>query len=256
MRQLPALRTSTARCRGLCVRLPSALLLTLLTAASVPALAEEAAQPTISVSATGTAHVAPDMAVLNLAVQREAKTARKALDANNMAMAEVLAAMRKAGIADRDLQTSNFNIQPRYHYPKSSSGGQRPLRIVGYVVHNGLTVRVRKLVELGAILDQSVSLGVNSGGAVTFTTDKPEPIIEQARKSAVERAIAKARTLTAAAGVKLGRILEISESSRRTPQPRPMARMESAMARDQAVPIASGENSYSVSVNVRWALIQ
>ena len=148
--------------------------------------ASEQKPGTIAVSATGSATVAPDMAILNLTVQREGETAREALSANNTAMADVLKAMRDAGIEDRDIQTSNFNIQPRYVYPKPQKKGQPlPPRIVGYIVYNSLTVRVRDLKILGNILDQSVSLGVNSGGNISFTTDKPGPVIEIARKNAL-----------------------------------------------------------------------
>ena len=229
-----------------------------LTLSSLAASAQEAAQnpAVISVSATGSATVVPDMARLDLTVQRQAKTARAALDANNDAMAAVLAEMRQQGIEDRDLQTANFSIQPQYHYPKSSSGGHKAPKLTGYIVNNSLTVWIRDLSKLGSILDKSVSLGVNSGGGISFTTDKPAPVIEQARKNAVASAIAKAKTLTEAAGVKLGHILEISETNRQPPRPRAMARMETAMAADAAVPIAAGENSYSVTVNIRWALDQ
>ena len=238
----------------------AALAVAAVAAAAAPSIAaaQEAVEKpaVISVSATGSATVVPDMARLDLSVQRQAKTARAALDANNEAMAAVLAEMKQQGIADRDLQTSNFNIQPQYHYPKSSSGGHKAPKLTGYIVSNSLTVRIRDLAMLGSILDKSVSLGVNSGGGITFTTDKPEPVIEQARKNAVASAIAKARTLTEAAGVNLGRILEISETNRQPPRPRAMARMETAMAADAAVPIAAGENSYSVTVNIRWELNQ
>ncbi|MCJ8309592.1 MAG: SIMPL domain-containing protein [Rhizobiaceae bacterium] len=229
-----------------------------ITLAPLAATAQETAQnpAVISVSATGSASVVPDMARLDLTVQRQAKTARAALDANNKAMAAVLAEMKQQGIEERDLQTSNFSIQPQYDYPKSSSGGRKAPKLIGYSVSNSLTVRIRDLSRLGSILDKSVSLGVNSGGGITFTTDKPAPVIEQARKNAVASAIAKARTLTEAAGVSLGRILEISETNRQPPRPRAMARMETAMAADAAVPVAAGENSYSVTVNIRWALDQ
>lgn len=219
--------------------------------------AEEPKPGVIAVSATGSAMVAPDMAILDLSVQKEGKTAREALDANNAAMSEVLAALKSNGIAERDLQTSNFNIQPRYFYPKSSNN-QPPKQpqIVGYIVSNSLTVRIRDLSGVGKILDTSVSLGVNNGGNIRFSTENPEPTIEAARKSAMAKAIAKAKTLTEAAGVGLGRIVEISEQNRGRPVVRSMARMESAMASDRAVPIASGENSYSVTVNVRWEITQ
>lgn len=212
--------------------------------------------PTISVSATGTAEIAPDMAVIDLSVLREAETAREALDANTAAMAEVLAAMQEEGIADRDLQTSNFSIQPIVVYPRSTNGRQDPPRITGYRVVNALTVRVRDLDRVGAILDLSVSLGVNQGGGISFTNDDPSEAITRARTEAMQAAIAKATTLTEAAGIGLGAILSISEHS---DQPRPiaMARAEMAMASDSApVPIAAGENTYRVTVNVSFELDQ
>ena len=228
-----------------------------LTMLSAFAAAGEQKPGTIAVSATGNASVVPDMAILNLSVQREGETARKALDANTAAMASVLKAMRDAGIEDRDLQTSSFNIQPRYFYPKpSKTGEQKPPRIIGYLVNNSLTVRIRKLEDVGSILDRSVTLGVNSGGHVTFTTDNPDPIIERARKDAMSRALIKARVLTNAAGIDLGRILEISEQNRQPPRPVAMARMAKAEMSNDAVPIASGENSYTITVHVRWELQQ
>lgn len=232
----------------------------LATAATIPAFAQDQAPKpgVISVSATGKADVAPDMAILNLSVMREAETARAALDANTQAMAAVLADMKAEGIDERDLQTSNFNINPRYFYPKrQKDGAQEPPKIVGYVVINALTVRVRDLGKLGTILDRSVTLGVNSGGNVRFANDDPAAAIEQARKKAMENAVAKATTLTEAAGVGLARITQISEQNRGVPRPQPMAMARAKMADEAApVPIAAGENSYSVTVNVIWEIAQ
>ncbi|XHC16436.1 SIMPL domain-containing protein [Oceaniradius stylonematis] len=231
---------------------------TALTAAAGHAIAaDNDITPQITVSATGTADIAPDMAVIGLTVLREAETAREALDANTEAMAEILAAMRAEGIAERDLQTSNFNIQPRYVYPEPKDGIRPAPRIVGYQVSNSLTVRVRDLDRLGAILDQSVTLGVNQGGGISFTNDDPSAAITEARTKAMKAAISKAGTLTEAAGIGLGRILSISEQSSE-PRPMPVARaamME--MAADAApVPVAAGENTYRVSVNVTFELAQ
>ncbi|MCL4106155.1 UNVERIFIED_CONTAM: hypothetical protein GTU68_058461 [Idotea baltica] len=197
------------------------------------------------------------MALVALTVTREAKTARMALDANSKAMAEVLTAMQESGVAEKDLQTSNFSIQPKYHYPKrnSNSDNNAPT-IVGYTVRNSLTVRVRELKNVGAILDQSVSLGVNEGGNITFTNNDPSAALAQARSLAVEDAIAKAETLAAAANVEVGNIQEMSEYG--SPQrPAPMAKMRMASAQyDEAVPVASGENSYRVSVSVSFDIKQ
>jgi len=213
--------------------------------------------PQVVVSGQGSAEMAPDMALLQLTVMREAGTARAALDANSAAMAEVIAALRKQGIEERDLQTTGFSIQPKYVYPSPKSQGEdRTPRIVGYTVRNGLGVRVRDLKQLGAIIDQSVSLGVNEGGNIQFTNDDPAAAIELARERAVKNAMAKARTLAVAAGVKLGRVLEISEQSYR-PAPAPMVQAEMMMAKAaDAVPVAAGESSYQVSVHMSYALEQ
>lgn len=218
----------------------------------------DAPEPTISVSGEGEASVAPDMALVSLTVTREGKTAREALSANNRAMEEVLSAMRKRGIEDRDLQTSNFSIQPRYTQPPRSASGERPApKIDGYTVRNGLTVRVRKLDDLGEILDQSVSLGVNEGGGVQFANADPSMAIEQARVSAVKDAMARAQTLAMAAGVRTGRVLTLSEHSYQ-PRPAPMMRAASfaEAAGADAVPMAAGENSYRVSVQMSFAIEQ
>jgi uncharacterized protein len=213
-------------------------------------------QAVIKVSGEGRATTAPDMAILQLSVVKDAKTAREALDANNRAMAEVLAALRQEGIADRDLQTSGFSINPQYHYPQSNDGGNRPPELVGYQVVNGVVVRVRDLARFGEILDKSVSLGVNQGGGIEFTNDKPEEVITEARKAAVADAITKARVLAEAAGVSLGRLIELSEQPPRPEPPIPLARMAKESAAADQVPIATGENAYSVTVNVTFAIDQ
>jgi len=213
--------------------------------------------PRIVVTGQGRSDIAPDMAVLSLMVTREADTARAALDSNSSAINDVIAALQSEGVAERDIQTSNFSIQPRYSRPGPGSSNHRePPRIVGYTVRNGLTVRVRDIAALGAILDKSVTLGVNEGGNILFTNKDPSAAIEQARVMAVKDAIAKAHTLADAAGVKTGRVLEISEQSA-NPRPMPLARVEMAMVRSaDSVPVAAGENSYKVTVHVSIAIDQ
>ncbi len=214
-------------------------------------------RPRILVTGQGSADLAPDMAVLDLSVMREAETARAALDANSAAMNDVLAAMRAEGIESRDLQTSGFSIQPKYIYPAPNSTGNREApRIVGYTVRNSLTVRVRDIGKVGRILDRSVTLGVNEGGNISFTNADPSAAVTEARINAMQDAIAKAATLAEAAGVKTGAILEISEQMY-SPRPAPIARAEMSMARSaDAVPVAAGENSYRVTVNVSFAIDQ
>ncbi|MCP4384896.1 MAG: SIMPL domain-containing protein [Hyphomicrobiales bacterium] len=223
----------------------------------VPAIASDAEKPgLVSVTGEGTAHLVPDMAVISLTVMRQEKTARAALDANNSAMAQVLASMKADGIESRDLQTSGFSINPQYFYPKND--GTKPVQptITGYTVSNTLTVRIRDLDSLGSILDKSVTLGVNQGGQIIFTNDDPSAAISEARVAAVKDAVAKATTLVGAAGVSLGRITQMSEQHSR-PQPMPIVRAEMMrQAADASVPVAEGENQYRVNVNVSFEINQ
>jgi uncharacterized protein YggE len=221
------------------------------------AAADEKPAPRITVVGEGETAASPDMAILSLSVLREADTARAALDADNKAMAAVIDAMKKAGIADRDLQTSGLSIDPRYSTVKHDSKPQEEPKIIGYRVVNTLTVRVRDLDRLGAVIDSSVSLGVNQGGGITFTNDDMSKPMQEARKHAMEDAIARARTLTEAAGVKTGKIIEISEQSYR-PMPRPMAMKARsfAAAPEDAVPVQAGENTYHATVTVTFEIEQ
>lgn len=225
--------------------------LALAAAFAFPALSASAAEPLpprIVVTGEGEKAVAPDMALLSLAVMREAKTAREALSANNDAMAAVIAAMKAAGIEDRDLQTAGIQISPRYDYTQKPDGTQEG-RLVAYQVTNTLSVRIRDLDKAGEILDKSVSLGVNQGGGISFTNDDPSAALSEARKLAVKDAMDKARTLAEAAGVSLGKVIEISDQTF-APRPMPMAAKVRAFEADSAVPLQAGENTYSVQVNV------
>ena len=165
--------------------------------------------------------------------------------------------MKAEGIKARDLQTSGFSIQPKYIYPSPKSSGKRePPQIVGYTVRNSLSVRIRDVGMVGQILDKSVTLGVNEGGNIMFTNADPSAVITQARIEAMKDAMSKATTLAHAARVKTGKLLEISEQSY-APRPMPMARAEMSMARSaDSVPVASGENTYKVTVNVTYAIDQ
>ncbi|SCB57274.1 hypothetical protein GA0061105_102263 [Rhizobium aethiopicum] len=233
-------------------------LLALPLGSAAPLLAQEAKprEAVISVTGDGESAVAPDMAVVNLAVVKQAKTAREALDENNKAMNEVLKALKDGGIAERDLQTSGFSIQPQYNYPQPVDGQQQQPQLIGYQTINSVTIRLRDLSKLGQVIDQSVTLGINQGGDIQFTNDKPEAALEEARKNAVAEAVKKAKTLSEAAGVKLGRILEINEN---VPRPLPQPAYRATMMKEAdaaAVPVQGGENNYTVSVTVTFAIEQ
>lgn len=218
---------------------------------AIASAADSAKQPRIVVTGEGEAAIAPDMAILSLSVMREAKTAREALDANNDAMAAVIAAMKGFEVADRDLQTAGIQINPRYNYTNKPDGSQEA-ELVAYQVTNTLSVRVRDLGKTGEILDKAVSLGVNQGGGITFTNENPAATVTEARKKAVADAIAKAKTLADAAGVSVGRVLEITDQAI-APSPMPITAKSFDMARE-SVPVQAGENSYNVQVNVTFEL--
>ncbi|MGE0503163.1 MAG: SIMPL domain-containing protein [Rhizobiaceae bacterium] len=227
------------------IALAVSLALPVIASAQVPPPA-----PRVMVTGEGEAAVRPDLAMISLTVMREAATAREALTANNDAMAAVIAAMKASGVAERDLQTAGIQINPRYSYDNKPDGTQ-VATLVAYQVSNTISIRVRDLSRTGEIIDQAVSLGVNQGGSIVFSTEDPSAILTEARKRAVADAIEKARTLAEAAGVSLGKVVEISELAySRDPQPY----LAKAIPEDAAVPVESGENSYRVQVNVTFEL--
>lgn len=219
--------------------------------------ADEKQTSVISLTGTGSVSIPPDMAIVSFGVVKEATTARAALDENNKAMTSILKAMEENGIKKKDLQTSGFNIQPKYFYPKRKSNGEQPApKITGYRVSNNLTIRIREIEKAGEILDLSVTLGINSGGNIQFTNSDTTAVLKEARIKAVKDALEKARTLAQAAGVELGNILNISENSSR-PRPIAIAQARSlSVQEDASVPIASGENSYRVTVQMSWEISQ
>jgi uncharacterized protein YggE len=218
---------------------------------AVASAADSPPPPRIVVSGEGQSTVAPDLALLTLSVMREAKTARAALDANNDAMAAVIAAMKSAGIKDRDLQTAGIQINPRYNYTNKPDGSQEA-ELVAYQVTNTLSVRIRDIDKTGEILDKAVSLGVNQGGGISFSNEDPKAAVTEARKKAVADAMAKAKTLAEAAGVSIGRVLEITDQNI-APAPMPI-NAKAFDAAGAAVPVQAGENAYAVQVTVTFEL--
>lgn len=233
--------------RRIATFIPFALLASL----SLPALAG-----TISVEGRGEVLAAPDMAQINSGVTTQGASAREALDANTAAMADLIAELKAAGIEARDIQTSGFSVNPNYVYSdeRDENGYSLPPRINGYQVNNTVTVTVRKLDDLGAILDKSVTIGANTINGVSFAVADPSELYNEARRSAFADARAKAELYAEAANVTLDDIVSISETQGfNNPQPYPMyARAELASA--QSVPVEAGEMAFAINVNVQWEL--
>jgi hypothetical protein len=218
--------------------------------------AHSPAGPVIAVEGTGEVQSAPDVAFVDAGVTTNGTTAGDALAANTKAMTALVATLKAEGIDAKDIQTSQFSLNPQYVYPdKDSSGNTPPPRIVGYQVQNGVSVEVRKIPDLGGILDKIVSVGANTINNVGFSVDDPGKLLVEARKAAFADARSKAQTYAAAAGEELGDIISIDESQAVPQMPRPMmAKTMMAVAAPAPVPVEAGQLSYDVNVSVRWAL--
>lgn len=219
----------------------------LLAVPAAPVLADDAPR-TISVSGSGEVTAGPDTALVTAGVLTEAGDARTALAENNKAVAAVFGELKKIGIAERDMQTRNFNVSPRYDRPERGE----PNRIVGYQVSNQVAVRVRDLDKLGPLLDRLIGAGANQMNGIQFYVDRSDALMDEARRKAVADAKRKAEILASEAGTKIKRVISISENGMRSPQPV----MFRAMAADKAesVPVASGEQTISATVSVTYEI--
>lgn len=217
---------------------------------ALPAHAQEGkdAPRTITITGEGETSAAPDIAYIDTGVVTEGKTAAEALAANTKAMESVFAGLKDAGVEDKDMQTSQFSVYPVYEQQEPQKYPSTP-KIGGYRVQNQLTVIVRDLAQLGSILDKVVTLGSNQMNGIRFSIDKPEPLLDEARKGAVKDALRKAKLYAGAAGVSLGAIVSISENGVSRPQPMYMKSM-AAMERDASVPVAAGEQTLTASVTL------
>jgi len=213
---------------------------------AAPALAQTVPPPAISVTGEATVQVAPDQAQIDGGVANDARTAREASDANNAAMGKVLLALKGAGIDEKDFQTSRLSLQPQYAPNRSG-----PSPIVGYRAANRVTIRVRDVSKVANIIDVLVGAGANDIGGINFMVSQASKLLDEAREQAISDARRKAQIYARAAGVTLGEPLAISEQS--LPSPIFRGKVAAGMVAATA-PIAQGEETLSVTVNVSWAI--
>jgi uncharacterized protein YggE len=229
----------------------------LLALAAVPAVAgaQPVAVQTISgtrldVVATGEATRVPDIAIISAGVITRASTASQALQQNAQQMQRVVAALRRAGVAERDIQTSSINLHPDYRHRDN----EQPV-VTGYNASNQVTVRFRDIAQSGKILDALVAEGANQINGPQLTIDKPEAALDEARRNAVAVARARAQLYAQATGKRVGRILAISEGGGGFPRPDIMVtarQMErGGMADTKIVP---GEQTLSATIQVTFEL--
>jgi uncharacterized protein YggE len=217
-------------------------------AAQEPQVQVPAVQGTLlSVSAEGASEGRPDMATINLGVTSEGQTAQAAMQENARRMTALTQALRRAGVAERDIQTSNVSVYPQQQYQE----GQPP-RITGYQANNTVTAKVRNINNTGRVIDAAVAAGGNTVHGVAFSYQDAEAQLDTARRDAVREARRRADLYAEALGMRVHRIVAVSEGAGFTP-PIPV-RMERMAASDVSTPISPGEIETRVSVSVTFEL--
>jgi hypothetical protein len=193
----------------------------------------------------GSVHVAPDYAQIRGGVTTKGKTVKEATDANSKVMAAITAALLNAGVAQTDIKTAQFSIQPAYAPPQP----QAEPKLVGYSVSNQITVTVRALGKVSDTLDRMVDAGATDIGNVSFLHSDPAKALDQAREAAVADARRKAELYAHAAGFTLGRVAWLTEDTGTMPPvPMPMFRAQASMT--APVPISAGEDTLRVQITI------
>jgi uncharacterized protein YggE len=253
--------------------------LSLLTAVAAPAFAQTPTAQVaplgpnstlLSITAEGQSRRTPDLAIFSAGVVTQADTAGAAISANAARMNQVVAALKRAGVADRDIQTSSLSLQPRYSNPELEAQlraretrsayipPQQPItpKIVGYEARNTVQVRVRRIADMGRIIDTLIAQGANEVNGPSFTLDEPRAALDEARAEAMATARQRAQLYARAAGMRVVRILTISESGGYYPVQQAMFRtMDAAGAPPPPPsPVAPGELTLGVNLSVQFEL--
>jgi uncharacterized protein len=221
---------------------------------AVAAQAVQAPMPAIAgtrleVSATGEATRVPDLAIISAGVVTRQTTATAAIQENAARMERVLSALRRAGIGERDVQTSSINLNPEYRYQEN-----RAPQLVGYTASNQVSIRFRDIRNTGKILDALVAEGANQINGPTLTIDKPEAALDEARLKALANGRARADVYARALGRRVARIVSISESGGSYPVPPPMPMMMEARAQNADSKILPGEQKLQVTLSIVFDL--
>ena len=219
-----------------------------------PAIAATGTLLTVSVEGKSTR--TPDMAVFNAGVVSEGKTASEALAVNATAMTKVIATLKKAGIADKDIQTSQINLNPVYGQPVIGPNGQmtQEPRIIGYQANNSLTVRSRDIKGFGKVLDALVASGANQVSGPAFQMSDPSSAMDEARTAAMKSARARAELYAKAAGLRVVRVISISEGGGYSPPQPVYAMAKSSDASEASTPISAGQVEAQVTLTVQFEL--
>jgi uncharacterized protein YggE len=206
--------------------------------------------PRISVHGTGIVSAKPDMATVQVGVQIQNTSLEAAQSEATGKANDLIAQIKAAGIDEKDIATSQFNVEPLMDY----RDGQAP-RVTGFRVTHMLSVKIRDLGKAGEIIDNLVSSGANTVYGLSFGFSNPDALMNQAREQAVKDARARADQLATLSGVSLGQVILIEDGGSNTP-PMPVAMPAADMrqAGGGAVPIQAGQQDVQVQVNVVYAI--
>ncbi|WP_312346373.1 SIMPL domain-containing protein [Stenotrophomonas acidaminiphila] len=204
----------------------------------------------LNISAQAEARRVPDVATLSAGVVTQAADGNTAMRENAVQMDKVMAAIRAAGIAERDIQTSGVNLNPQYRYADNEAP-----KITGYQASNTVSLKVRDITRLGKVLDSLAAQGANQINGPSFEIDQPEPVYDEARLAALKKAQARAEVYAKSLGLRVRRIVSISEgSSGGFRPPMPMMAMARAGKAEMDTAVAPGETTLSVNLDVVFEL--
>lgn len=205
----------------------------------------------LDLSVTGEVTRVPDLAIINAGVVTHSPTAAGAIADNAAKMSGVIAALRGAGIADADIQTSAIGLSPQYRYPQNE-----PPQLTGYSASNQLTIKFRDIRNSGKILDALVAQGVNQISGPDLTLEHPEEALDEARAKAVAIGRARAELYARSLGLHVARVVSVSESSEYAPPPpRPMmAEAIIATGMRTSTPVEPGQQKLQVTLSMTFEL--
>ena len=203
----------------------------------------------ITVQGVGKITLTPDLATVSVGIQSQAPTAAAAQSQASAAMTKIIAAVKKAGIAETDMTSQWVSLQPQYAY---SSGGTTPPRVTGYQANQSLSIKVRQIESTGPVIDAAVAAGATQVNGISFSVSDPTAATAQARSAAMADAKKRATALAQAAGVSLGSVIAITEVS--APAPVPYMAGDLRATADAATPIQVGTTDLEVDVTATFAI--
>ena len=235
-----------------------ALMISAAAMTAAPAAAQDAvavvrpvAGTRLDISATGSVSRVPDLAIISAGVVTKSPTASGAIADNAARMERVRAALKRAGIADRDIQTSSINLNPDYRYDNN-----QPPVLTGYQASNSVSIRFRDIRNSGKILDALVAQGANQINGPSLTSDKPEAAYDEARTKALAAGRARADLYARSLGMRVTRLMSVSEGGTNMPRPPyPMAMMAQAERSDAKTAIEPGSQDLEITLGMSFELL-